>query len=727
MCARLSDRLGAMRRAMFVGRAVEKEIFAQTLADSSFALLHIYGTGGVGKTTLLREMCALCSPTETRILWLDAREIEPSPESFSGALSSHLKLGENQSPIEFLATSSTRCVLFIDTYELLTPLDNWLRETFLPQLPDDAIVVFAGRNAPRPAWRIDGAWSAFLHVLPLQNFNDSDGATFLQNRHVPQHQQHRLLEWTHGHPLALSLVADVFDQRSPGDARPFELAEAPDIVRLLVEHLVQEVPSFRHRLALEACALMRWTNEALLAHLLDLPSENDESAALFGWLQSLSFIENGVAGLSPHDMAREAIVANLRWRNADLYADLHRRARSFYATQLQNASPANQQRILADYIFLHHDNSVLRPFLEWQENSDMSAGRATPEDLPFLVETVRRHEGEKAAQIAAHWFALQPERVLVLREGALRAGALREGALREGARIAGFLFSLALHKTTEAEREVDDIAKNAWHLLQNRAPLQPGEDATMFRFWMSCEEYQGVSGAQSLVFINIVRHYLTNQKLALSFLVCADPDFWAPVFAYAGATRFEELATENDGQTFGVYGHDWREIPPMMWLDILGEREIIAAASARDLEKLQSLKNAESLQESSAQSEDRVLDVGDFAIAVRAALKNLQRPAALCGSVLLDSKIVTIHGASTSTEKIAALQKVLRESCENLNASGRRQLFYEALRLTYLEPALTQEAAATQMDVPFSSYRRYLKEGLERVTEELWQRENSGQ
>lgn len=342
----------------------------------------------------------------------------------------------------------------------------------------------------------------------------------------------------------------------------------------------------------------------------------------------------------------------------------------------------------------------------------MTAGRAAAEDLPFLVEAVQKHEGKNSAQIASHWFALQPDRVLVL---------------REGARIVGFMFLLALHDTTEAQREGDEVAKNAWNYLQNRAPLQPGEAATMFRFWMSCEEYQGVSGAQSLVFINIVRHYLTNQKLAFSFFLCADPDFWSPVFAYAGATRFDELAFKNDDKAFGVYGHDWREVPPMMWLDILGEREIAAAASARDVEQLQSAKRDNVSLESSP-SEDRVLDVGEFAVAVRQALKNLQRPAALCDSVLLDSKIVRQKddaSTSTSTEKIAALQKVLRESCENLNASGRRQLFYEALRLTYLEPAMTQEAAAAQMDVPFSSYRRYLKEGIERVTEELWQRENT--
>jgi hypothetical protein len=36
---------------------------------------------------------------------------------------------------------------------------------------------------------------------------------------------------------------------------------------------------------------------------------------LFEWLRGLSFIESGRLGLYPHDLAREALVADLRWRH----------------------------------------------------------------------------------------------------------------------------------------------------------------------------------------------------------------------------------------------------------------------------------------------------------------------------------------------------------------------------------------------------------------------------
>jgi len=273
--------------------------------------------------------------------------------------------------------------------------------------------------------------------------------------------------------------------------------------------------------------------------------------------------------LSPHDLAREALVANLRWRNPQAYADYHRRARTFYAGQLSQVSPREQQRVLADYIFLHHDNVVIRPFLEWQENGDLNAATARRDEMPQLVEMVRRHEGEDSARMAAFWFARQPENVLVLRG--------------DNGQIEGFLFSLALHQATEEERNCDAALQPAWEYLQQTAPLRRGEGATMFRFWMARDSYQSVSSVQSLIFVNIVRHYLTTPGLAFSFLPAADADFWAPAFGYAGATRLPQAEFEADGNRFGVYGHDWRLVPPLAWLDQLAEQEIAASGATSAL------------------------------------------------------------------------------------------------------------------------------------------------
>ncbi len=67
MSTRMADRLSAPRRSRFVGRADERDLFRSALSATEwpFQLLFVFGPGGVGKTTLLREFALLCDEGDT--------------------------------------------------------------------------------------------------------------------------------------------------------------------------------------------------------------------------------------------------------------------------------------------------------------------------------------------------------------------------------------------------------------------------------------------------------------------------------------------------------------------------------------------------------------------------------------------------------------------------------------------------------------------------------------
>ena len=443
MSSRLADRLQAARRRRFVGRAPERTLFesALTAPELPFCVLYVYGPGGVGKTTLLKEFMQLAEATGARPFYIDARNVDPAPDLLITALQGAMGLVPPAAPLEQLAAAPGRQLILIDTYETLAPLDGWVREAFLPQLPDNTLVVLAGRRAPAAGWRTDPGWHGMFRILPLRNLSPDESRAYLSRREVPPAQHREVLRFTHGHPLALSLVADVFAQRGDFDFHP---EAEPDVVKALLEELVQKVPSPAHRAALEMCALVRLTTEDLLADTLT----PDDPHELFEWLRDLSFVDSGPLGLFPHDLAREALVADLRWRNPTWYAELHRRARVYFGAALQKNAAQEQQRVLFNYMFLHRDNPMVRPFMEWQESGSVLPGALEDGDRPALRAMVAQHEGPESAGLADHWFTRQPQGVVLFRDTAQHPVA--------------FLARVALEDATEDDLHIDPAVAAAW-------------------------------------------------------------------------------------------------------------------------------------------------------------------------------------------------------------------------------------------------------------------------
>ncbi|MBD3882826.1 ATP-binding protein [Phormidium tenue FACHB-886] len=690
MSSNLAERLNVERRRQFVGRTAELNLFRSTLMDTErrFCLLHIFGSGGIGKTTLLRELIYLCEQLQITATYLDARSIEPTPESFLAAFT-HALGSESGNPIQILESQLDRQVVLIDTYETLAPLDPWLHETFLPQLSANTLIVLASRQPPASSWRADPGWQALIHPLPLRNLNLEEGRAYLSKRDIPAAQHQAVLDFTYGHPLALSLVADVFAQKQNFYFQP---DAAPDIVKTLLEKFVQELPSPAHRMALEASALVRLTTEALLAKMLEM----DDVYPLFEWLRSLSFIESGILGIFPHDLIREVLIADIRWRNPDRYIELHSRARSYYTTRLGQTQGQEQHRILFDYIFLHRDNAAVRPRFTWQETSSLKTDSLREADRPFLISMVRKHEGAASAQLAEYWLARQPQGVLVF---------------REAVQPVGFVLMVTLHQASPEELQVDPGAAAAWAYLSNHAPLRAGEGATFFRFWMADDTYQAVSPIQSRIFIAFVQHHRNTPGLAYTFFACAEPESWAAMFAYADLARIAEADFAVGDRLYGVYGHDWRVTPPEVWQELLAQREIAASAQAA-----LPPQSPEPLV---------VLSYSDFVSAVREALGQLAQPDRLKQSPLLRSRLVVdrVSAKADKTERVAALQVLLQAVIESLQSSPRDAKCYRALYHSYLQPALTQEKASELLDVPLSTFRRHLKTGVSRVIDILWHQE----
>lgn len=434
----------------------------------------------MGKTFLLRQFASVAEQGHLTALYLDGRNIEPTSGGLLMALRTAVLAVNPDASVpegnlvalwQALNTREKRCVILIDTYETLMPLDGWLREELLPNMPENVLLVLGGRQPPSSVWRADPVWNTLIRPLALRNLTPEETREFLAQRNIPQQQHDGVLHFTHGHPLALSLVADTFAQRG-NVITSFSPEETPDVIKALLERFVQKVPSPAHRSALEACALVRMLTEGLLGQMLKMADAHE----LFEWLRELSFIDSGRSGIFPHDLAREAIAADVRWRNPDWYTELHKRARTYYNTRMQQVTGVEQQRVLFDFTFLHRDNAIVRQYIDWQESGSMRMEPARPADMAEIIKMIRAHEGETSAALAQHWFARQPEGVF---------------AFRESNQVVGWLSRVNMESASEDDLKADPGAWKAWTYIRTHAPVRHGELATLFRFWV-CHGY--VSG-----------------------------------------------------------------------------------------------------------------------------------------------------------------------------------------------------------------------------------------
>ena len=194
---------------------------------------------------------------------------------------------------------------------------------------------------------------------------------------------------------------------------------------------------------------------------------------------------------------------------------------------------------------------------------------------------------------------------------------------------------------------------------------------------------------------------MTRPRLAWDLVgPWADADAIEPIMRYIDHHPSPDAAFEVGGRRYQLFAHDWRQVGIAEWLDLMAGRELDAGFDAGATERAPLL----------------ALSQPEFAAATRRALRDLHRADALAANPL----------ARTRMAVGTPLADLIEQAVSALRADPRDAKLARALERTYLRPAPTQERAAEVLGLPFSTYRRHLTRGVERVVEWLWQRELHG-
>jgi hypothetical protein len=390
--ATLGSRLVDRDRDRFVGRAAELELLERCLDDDPPAsVVLIHGPGGIGKSTLLRELARRAEGLGRETIFVEGRELPPVPDALEAVLAG--------------ARRTEQPLVLIDTYERMQALDGYLRRGLLPTLPARSVVVIAGRGAPDAAW-FQGGWEGVAAELELTAFSTEDALSLLATHGLRDDRAPDVIAWAEGSPLALALAADT--AAADSSWTPERGNDKPEIVRSLIRRLADTELDGVRLSALGVAAIAMVTTVDMLRVVLP----DSDAEAVYQQLEALTFSEPLGDGLGLHELVRKALHADLRRRDQERERELRRRIVDY----LYERARRGDLLLAVDMAHLI-ENSAIRWGFGWEGSVDYRIDDVRPEDAETIhALLVSRPSEEDWWPDTRMYFEQAPERVAIARD-----------------------------------------------------------------------------------------------------------------------------------------------------------------------------------------------------------------------------------------------------------------------------------------------------------------------
>ena len=354
--------LSNVKKDYFTGRHRETERFQEVLQDSrnTKQILNIYGTSGIGKTSLLHAFQKVTEPMEDVVFFnLDSDDFIHSPsflaEQMIALISTKLhirpphtaqSLGlEDCLHIIRNAAKVYQIVVAVDNYERIGELDRWFREVFINHLPTNVMIVLAGRHPLTEGWLGEKEAGLPITQLHVTGFNYDETCRYLKDTEGEVRQEVLKNFWgvTQGNPLLLSLARLAHNHIPAAYLYPENKIDR-------LAHLVKEwLDQFSHKedLALiQAASILRQFDHTVLSYVL----KSNVSHSAYSNLIALPFVKQSNHGWTVHEAVRNALSKEFRDRNPEQEHRLRKQSAFYYLHRMDMKELTD--RNLQEY--LHH-------------------------------------------------------------------------------------------------------------------------------------------------------------------------------------------------------------------------------------------------------------------------------------------------------------------------------------------------------------------------------------
>lgn len=530
----------------FVGRTDELGFLLQSLDPEGPVVVYLYGIAGIGKSTLLDVFAQRARAAGATVIRLDCKGIEPTETGLLSELA--VATGGAVGPSEEIAVRlgqvGTRVVVALDTYEVFRLMDSWLRQVFVPLLPDNVRFVLCGREGPVTAWLSAAGWRGLFKAVRLDCLDQRSALEYLSRAGVPPEDAKRLERICRGHPLALCLAASLQGSEEA-------IALTADVGQRIVEELsrlyVADITDPQTRRALNAASVVRRVTVPLLGAMLPDASPQDAQERI----RALPFVQAGKDGLHLHDAVREAIALTLRAQNPQEHRTYRRAAYRHFMSELRSAETTELWRCTADLLYML-ENPVIREAFFPTGAQEYAVEAAQSQDGPAILKIIARHENPRMGRSLVQWWTRAPETFVVTRDS--------KGT------VAGFYCAFDASRYAALQQRDDPVVRT-WMDHLDRQPVPRQQRALFLRRWLAAETGETPSPVQAACWVDLKRKYLElRPNLRRVYLTVKDLKPYAAVAQRLGFQVLLDCDVQADGDSYSTVVLDFGPSSVDGWL-----------------------------------------------------------------------------------------------------------------------------------------------------------------
>jgi hypothetical protein len=397
----IADLMRQGRRTALAGRDAELRLLRQVTAAGGPVVTYIHGPAGIGKTTLVSALDACLEDQGVRRLHIAAGAVEPTPTAILMAIGSALD-HEARTVAELaaaLASVKDITVVMVDDVDTWRLAASWLRADLIPALPATTRFVFAGSVPPPPAWSVE--YGQYFLDIKLGALPRAESDATVAAAGLSAEIAERIWLLSGGHPLGLRMAIHAARTGSLGTARDAgELANA----------ILHAIGDSDLRRAVEACAIVRRANRALMSAILE--TEEPIPLSLLEAVEALPFATRDAEGIYIAEPVRRAIVDWMSGVEPERYQLWRKTAADWIVSRVRAAGRSGRWRHMADLLHLLEQPALRNAFFPPEEEAPpVEPARANDFDQIFEIAELRDGPDERArievwAQRLPHRFSV---------------------------------------------------------------------------------------------------------------------------------------------------------------------------------------------------------------------------------------------------------------------------------------------------------------------------------